>query len=227
MISKVINYCWFGGKEKPKTVRESIDSWRKFFPNYKIVEWNEHNFDINSNKYVREAYEEKKWAFVSDYVRFKVLYENGGLYFDTDVQIIKSFDELLSNGPFMGVEYAYGKASINTGLGMAAEKRMDIYKEVLDFYENNDFEFSRVKNDGETVVQIVTNIFAKYGFVKDNSLQRIKGIIIYPSDYLCPMDPFTKKINITSNTVAIHKYDASWQGTFTRLKGIVKRIFGL
>lgn len=227
MIPKVINYCWFGGKKKPKSVKESIDSWRKFFPTYKIVEWNEHNFDVNSNKYIKKAYDEKKWAFVSDYVRFKVLYENGGLYFDTDVQIIKSFDELLSNGPFLGVEYAYGKASIGAGLGMAAEGKMDIYKEVLDFYENNDFDFSRVKNNGETIVQIVTNIFTKYGFVKDNSLQKIKGIVIYPSDYLCPIDPVTKKINITSNTVALHKYDASWQGTFAHLKSSIKRILNL
>lgn len=227
MIPKVINYCWFGGNPLPQEALDCIESWKKYFPDYKIIQWNENNFDVSSCRYSREAYDAKKWAFVSDYARTKILYENGGIYLDTDVKVIKSYDDLLNNGPFMGVEYAYGRSSINSGLGSAAEPRMEIYREILDFYESRGFDYERVLDEDETCVRIATDIFVKYGYVRDNSLQKIKGVTIYPSDYLCPMDYLTGKVNITDNTVSIHEYAGTWlekESLFVRAKRKIRRI---
>ena len=104
MIPKIIHYCWFGGNPLPELAIKCIESWKKYLPDYEIKEWNESNFDINCCAYVREAYEAKKWAFVSDYARFWILYQHGGLYFDTDVELIKSIDDLIVKGAFMGCE---------------------------------------------------------------------------------------------------------------------------
>ena len=132
-IPKIIHYCWFGGKELPESAKKCIDSWKRFFPDYKIKEWNESNFDINYCDYTKEAYEAKKWAFVSDVARFKILYENGGFYFDTDVEVIKSFDDIISNGAFMGFENDK-KCLVNPGLGLGVEAGNQFYKEMLDLY---------------------------------------------------------------------------------------------
>ena len=142
MIPKIIHYCWFGGKPLPKLAKKCIASWKKFCPDYEIKEWNESNFDLNSCTYVKEAYDSKKYAFVSDYARFWILHRYGGVYFDTDVELLKSIDDILADGAFMGVENFVAeqnkaKISINPGLGIAAEPGMLIYQEILDFYHNH------------------------------------------------------------------------------------------
>ncbi|MEE1059147.1 MAG: glycosyltransferase, partial [Treponema sp.] len=136
MIPKKIHYCWFGGNPLPDFAKRCIESWRKFFPDYEIIEWNEHNYDVHKIPYISQAYNAKKFAFVSDYARFDILYEHGGLYFDTDVEVIKPFDDLVEKGAFAGVECP-GKLA--AGLGLASPAASPIYKEILDSYKISNF----------------------------------------------------------------------------------------
>ena len=140
MIPKIIHYCWFGGNPLSELAQKCISSWKKYFPEYEIKEWNESNFNLQCCDYVKEAYEAKKWAFVSDYARFWILYHEGGLYFDTDVEVIKPIDDIINNGAFMGCERTgnYG-LGVNPGLGIGADPGISLYKEILDDYEKSHF----------------------------------------------------------------------------------------
>ena len=147
MIPKIIHYCWFGRNPLPESATKCIASWRKFFPDYEIKEWNEDNFDINIIPYTAEAYSVKKYAFVSDYARFWILYHYGGLYFDTDVEVIKNMYDIIDRGPFMGIEVDANEGSspaIAPGLGLGAESYMKLYRDVLDYYKLQNF----LNNDG-------------------------------------------------------------------------------
>ena len=140
MIPKVIHYCWFGGNPLPKLARDCIESWKKYCPGYEIREWNESNFDLECCQYVKEAASVGKWAFVSDYARFKILYVHGGVYFDTDVELIKTIDDILAKGAFMGIEKPFNischqKYLVASGLGFATEKSMPVIGEILKLYE--------------------------------------------------------------------------------------------
>ena len=208
MIPKTIHYCWFGRNPKPKLARKCIRSWKKHCPDYSIIEWNEDNFDISTCPlYVRQAYEAKKWAFVTDYVRLKVVYEHGGIYLDTDVETVRSFDELLKEHAFFGFEYG---EYVNTGLGFGAEKGNPIVGEMMDDYEDIPF----VRPDGsfdETTCPIRNSeTLLKRGLKQDDSKQLIDGCLILPSEYLCPYDGRTKKLRMTENTLSIHWYSSSW-----------------
>lgn len=215
MIPKTINYCWFGGKEKPKSITKCIESWKKFCPQYEIIEWNEDNFDLQCCDYVKEAAGGKKWAFVSDYARFWILYNYGGVYLDTDVEMIKPLHQIVANGPFMGCE-EIGK--VNPGLGMAAEPKMKIFKEILDYYSTQHFLHKNGVENEETVVTKVTNILIRHGLKNKNVIQKVAGILIYPTAYFSPIDYRTKEKNMTTNTVMIHHYAASWH---TKLDNII------
>ena len=169
MIPKIIHYCWFGNNKLPEMAIKCIESWKKYFPGYEIKQWNETNFDINGCRFTKEAYEAKKYAFVSDYARFYVLYKYGGIYFDTDVEVIKPIDDILQQGPFMGCEQVKPREkgaveSIAPGLGIAAEPGMDIYKKILNMYESMDF--ASWNNTGKrlTVVEAVTDLLKREGF---------------------------------------------------------------
>ena len=237
MIPKKIHYCWFGGKPLDKLGKKCLKSWKKYFPEYEIIEWNESNVDLESCPYVKQAYEAKKWAFVSDYVRFKVLYEQGGVYFDTDVEVIKPFDDILAKGAFLGCENpasAEGeecKISVASGLGMAAEAGNAFYREVLDDYESSNF----VNPDGTpnlyTVVQRITDLLKKHGLQDTAQVQKIAGITIYPAEYFCPINMKTGKLEITDNTYSIHRFAASWVPAKDRFRGkvyfLLVRLFGL
>ena len=118
MIPKKIHYCWFGRGEKPKLARRCIASWKKFCPDYEIIEWNEDNFDINTNAYMQMCYEQKRYAFLTDYLRLLIIQEHGGVYFDTDVEVVKPLDDLLDSGAFFGFET---DQYVNTGEGFGAE----------------------------------------------------------------------------------------------------------
>lgn len=209
MIPKKIHYCWFGGNPLPELAVKCIESWKKCCPDYEIIEWNESNFDINCCDYVKEAYQAKKWAFVSDYARFKILYENGGLYFDTDVEIIKSFDDIISKSGFMGRE-SNKDMSVAPGLGLAASPGLELYRELLETYQNLHF----INNDGtlnlKTVVEYTTEILLKHGLKDTKEIQQIAGINIYPEEYFCPMNYDTGEVILTENTYSIHHYTASW-----------------
>ena len=231
MIPKKIHYCWFGGKPLNKLGKKCLKSWRKFFPDYEIIEWNEKNFDINCYRYVKEAYFEKKYAFVSDYVRFKVLYEQGGLYFDTDVEVIKSFDDIIADGSFMGCEnpdlsgmQVNGRGlNVAPGLGLAAAPGLELYKEIIEDYESSSF----YKEDGSlnlyTVVERTTDLLYSRGLQNTSEIQRVAGITIYPAEYFCPIDMRTGKLNKTANTHSIHRYAASWVSKKDRFRGKVYR----
>lgn len=207
MIPKKIHYCWFGGKELPEDARRCIESWRKFLPDYEIKEWNESNFDINCNQYVREAYVARKFAFVTDYVRLFALKHDGGVYMDTDVEVLKSYDPFLHLTAFSGFE---NNNYVPTGM-MASEKGGKWVTELLDEYKDRNF----IQTDGS--YDMTTNTFAitahakRYGLKCNNTFQDIKGLAtFFPSDYFCPKDHTTGKIMLTENSVCIHHFAASW-----------------
>lgn len=210
-IPKKIHYCWFGGNPLPELAKKCIASWRKYCPDYEIIEWNEKNFDINCNDYVKEAYAAKKWAFVSDFARFWVLYKFGGIYFDTDVEIIKPIDCIINAGPFMGCEKNDKLENIPApGLGLGAVIGMPLYKIIIQEYEKKHFLYRNGTMNKTTVVTYTTEILKKNGWVAHTDIIKICGINIYPSEYFCPINYFTGKMIVTDKTYSIHHYDGSW-----------------
>lgn len=220
MIPKIIHYCWFGGNPLPKSAKKCIASWRKFLPDYEIKEWNESNYDVHKIPYIHEAYEAKKYAFVSDYARFDILYQYGGIYFDTDVQVIKPMNEIIANGPFMGREAgsymtAYGLhkgLAVAPGLALGAERQMPFYFEVMEMYRGQHYILEDDMFNPMTVVGFITKELVKNGLSDNNNdIEQISGINIYPADVFCPMDHTrANELKITPNTVSIHHYDCSW-----------------
>lgn len=223
MIPKIIHYCWFGGNPLPSETQKYIESWKKYCPDYEIKEWNEKNFDINSNIYVKEAYENKKWAFITDYVRLYALYHDGGIYMDTDVELLKNPDEFLKHTAFSGFE---NEKYIPTAL-MASEKHGEWVKYLLSYYDNRHF----IKPDGTldttTNVITITNMTkSKYHINLDNTYQDVGGIFtIYPNDYFCPKSYKTGEITLTKNTVCIHHFNSSWHGNAERLREQKKKYY--
>lgn len=208
MIPKIIHYCWFGGKEKPEGVKKCIDSWKKYCPDYEIIEWNESNYDVSKNKYMYEAYQAKKWGFVPDFARLDIIYENGGIYLDTDVEIIKSLDSLLDNKCYMGFEDG---VHVNPGLGFGAVKHNVMIKKIMDEIYGS-LSFLNADNTYNTIPSpnYNTKFLLKHGLKQNNTLQNVSGITIYPTEYLCPKDYNTFKIQTTNNTYSIHHFDMSW-----------------
>lgn len=214
MIPKVIHYCWFGGNPLPELTMRCIESWKKYCPDYVIKEWNESNFKIDCCDYVKEAYEAKKWAFVSDYARFWILFHEGGLYFDTDVELIGNIDDLVSRGPFMGFEVDMADSvpgTVAPGLGLAAEKRNYLYGAILEYYNDIHFRNADGSLNQTTIVKHTTQILQHHGLTNREGIQCVKGIYIYPKEYFCPMDYFTGDTKITNNTRSIHHYQMSWK----------------
>ena len=207
MIPKIIHYCWFGKKDKPESVKKCITSWRKYCPDYEIKCWDESNFDVSQNNYTQKTFALKKYAYLTDFARLKILYENGGIYFDTDVELIKPIDNIVNKGPFMALEQ---KGRINTGLGVAAEKGNSFIYKNMNYYLKHDFEASGVFQT-EICVKITTKLLVDEGFnYKKNSLQNVDGMYVYPTDFFSPIKLGTSKLSLTRNTVAIHHYNASW-----------------
>lgn len=208
-IPKIIHYCWFGHSPIPELAQKCINSWKLYCPDYEIRLWNEDNFDLDICCYVEEAYKERKWAFVSDYARFWILYNYGGVYFDTDVEIIRPIDDILSTGGFMSFE-ADGRFNVAPGLGMAAEKGNKIFNEVLEYYKSIHF----VDDDGNLnlipVGEHVSKLLVSHGLKKNNKNQFIDGIAIYSTEYFCPKDVRSGEVIITNNTRTIHHYSATW-----------------
>lgn len=207
MIPKVIHYCWFGGNPLPELSKKCIASWKEYLPDYEIREWNESNFDVNCCAYTREAYEAKKWAFVSDYARFWILYNYGGLYFDTDVEIVRDMRAIIAKGAFMGCEMV---DKCNPGLGLGTYPGLGLYKEILDFYDILHFVAKNGVLNEQTVVEYTTDILMKHGFRGKGEIEEIAGVSLYPPEYFCPLDYATGRLNVTENTATIHHYCASW-----------------
>ena len=213
VIPKIIHYCWLGKNPLPELAKKCIASWKKFLPGYEIKEWNEQNYDVRKIPYIAQAYDAKKYAFVSDFARFDILYQCGGIYFDTDVELIKPLDEILKRGAFAGVECA---GALNAGLGIASPAASPIYKEILDSYRESSF----IRPDGSldltTVVTRVSNIFKLHGFKDLDEIQEVAGVTVYPAEYFCPKNFETGELNITDKTCSIHWFDGSWASVAQR-----------
>jgi polysaccharide pyruvyl transferase WcaK-like protein len=210
-IPKIIHYCWVGGNPKPQSVLYCIESWKRCCPDYEIREWNETNYDFTKNEYMRQAYEAKKWGFVPDYARLDIVYEHGGIYLDTDVEMVRSFDDLLEHDSFFGFEdTGDGEYFVACGLGFGAAKRNPLLKELRDYYDPISFLNQDGTLDLTPAPRHNTPIFAQYGIRMDNKLQEKDGNMFYPAEYFCPKIFKTGKLKQTKNTYSIHHFSASW-----------------
>ena len=220
-IPRIIHYCWFGRSEKPEIVKKCIQSWKNILTDYEIIEWNEDNFDINSNKYVKEAYENKKYAFVSDYVRVKVLYDMGGIYLDTDVEVYKSLDKFLEEESFWGFEEKNYIATSTIG----ARSGNRLIKQFLDFYEGKSYTEMAKDVETSTNVQIVTRIFKEIGFEMNGERQSIDNIgTIYPQEYFSPYDYINYYDKKTDKTYTMHHFYKSWISPKDKIKSNIKKV---
>ncbi len=223
-IPKVIYYCWFGKGKMPPLAEKCIESWKKYCPEYEIVCINEENFDIEENKYAKEAYDAAKWAFVSDYARLKVLYDQGGIYLDTDVEIIKPLDSLIESSGYMGFD---DNGVISTGLGFACEKGNQLIKALLDDYKDIPFILPDGSYDITPCPDRNTKTLIELGLDVENKNQLFMGMRLLPEDYLCPMKYYSGKKVITKNTYSIHHFCASWISPTAKRTLFMKRILGV
>lgn len=228
-IPKIIHYCWFGGNKKPESVVRYMESWKKYLPDYEIMEWNEENFDINSYIYAKQAYDAGKFAFVTDIVRLHAIYNYGGIYMDTDVEVLKSLDPLLVYEGFSGFE---DDIHIPTGI-MAGKKGNGWFREQLDYYKNKQFILENGNLDQTTNVEIITNISKKdHGFIANGKFQVLKyGFTIFPKDYFCPKSPTTGIVELTKNSYTIHHFSGTWVSNKEKLHSkqynMLVKIFGI
>ena len=223
MIPKIIHYCWFGRNPLPELAQKCIASWKKYLPDYEIKEWNEENFDVNIIPYTAEAYAMKKYAFVSDYARFWILHKYGGIYFDTDVEVIRPIDDIIARGNFMDFETdpnpAKGdasNASVNPGLG--------IIEKMMHYYDGQHFVHEAVMKNQITVVHIATKVLRDNGLKNVAGIQEVAGCYIYPAEYFCPINVTTGRIHVEKNTRTIHHYAGTWVDKKFSLKEFVKRL---
>lgn len=209
MIPKIIHYCWFGKNPKPEGVQKCIASWKKYLPDYEIKEWNEENFDIHINKYCEQAYNHRKWAFVSDVARVMALYHEGGIYFDTDVEVVQSFNSLLHHKAFLGFE---GTQWIATST-MGTEPGNPVIKQFIDNYNTRNFENEEGQLDLKSNVRVLTKMLIdEQGLILNGKEQQLKYFHIFPTDFFTPFDYINGKIRKTTNTYSIHWFDQSWIG---------------
>jgi len=215
MIPKIIHYCWFGRNPLPEMALKCIESWKKYLPDYEIKQWNEDNFDVNIVPYTSEGYKTKKYAFVSDYARFYTLYHYGGIYLDTDVEVIKSLDEIIRRGAFMAKEIRVGAKDqtligINSGLGCGMEPGNQFYKRVLDYYSKSHLYKWNGKRTFQ-VVELMNKVIDRDSIVEvGDGISKFEDIYIYEPEYFCPKSYFSGQTEMTDKTVCIHHYASSW-----------------
>lgn len=215
MIPKIIHYCWFGRGEKPKLAKKCIASWKKYMPDYEIIEWNEDNFDVNYNAYTKMCYEQKKYAFLTDYIRLLVVEERGGIYFDTDVEVLESFNPLTQHEAFFGFE---NDSTVATGLGFGSVSHHPILQQMIEEYDG--------LLDGEHGVIgcpiLNTQALQKFGLQKNGKEQTLPGdAVIYPTDFFNPRNSLTGELAISGNTYSIHWYSASWLPWYLQLRAAI------
>jgi mannosyltransferase OCH1-like enzyme len=209
MIEKIIHYCWFGKGELPPLAKHCIESWKRYCPDYQIKEWNEDNFDLNLMDYIKQAYQKKKYAFVSDVARFYILEKCGGIYMDVDVELIRPIDEFLVNDCFVARQ---DDAKINPGLIIGSEAHHELLAEILKTYESSDFD------EHKTIVDFTTEEMCLRGLSIKDENQKIKDIMVYRSEYFCPLSYQTGLLKKTSLTYSVHHFDGSWQSEFQKEK---------
>lgn len=220
MIPKVIHYCWYGKKEKPALVNKCIDSWKRYCPGYDIIEWNEDNTNLSMNRYVSLAYLNNKWAFLSDYMRLYIVYNNGGIYLDTDVELLRNMDDLLDQEFFLGCET---RDIVATGLGFGAEKGNKIIGTMIEEYnmritEDDEIEFIACpeRNTAGIHKYIDDITFDEYGKCS------LCGGTLYSPEYFCPLNYETKVLKLEPYTYSIHHFSGSWLSPFSKFKSKVK-----
>jgi len=206
-IPKVIHCFWFGKGGRSEKIIRCIESWKTHSPDYRIIEWNEDSFDVNSCVYSKEAYANKKYAFVSDYARLKVLYEYGGFYLDTDVWLLKPLDSLLNHSVFMGFE---SKTTVAPGLIIGAQSGNEFIGELLSVYEHLNFVYKDRMNL-TTIGEYATARLLKRGLRLNGEYQELGPVTIYPTNFFCPLERDTGHLDITPDTYSVHLYDASWK----------------
>ncbi len=223
-MEKYIHYCWFGGKPLSRLAKKCIKSWQKYLPDYEIKRWDESNCDINECPFVKEAYENKKWAFVADYFRTKALNEYGGIYFDTDMKVTKNIDKFLKNETFLGVEYG---GAIAVGVWYEKHPQSYLTTKLLQVYQNYEgFSIDKIRK--YSIPKLITELLIPCGYNKDvTEIQKLnKDIVIYPREYFYPLSDDHKNNEFTSNTCMIHYYDASWIPKSEYIRFKVERTFG-
>ena len=206
-IPRIIHYCWFGGNPIPEKLQRYMDTWHRYLPDYEIRRWDESNYDVRKNSYMREAYEREYWGFVPDYARLDIVYEHGGIYLDTDVEVVKSFDDMLACKAFFGFAY-YG--DIATGLGFGAEPGDRLVKELRDYYDGIHFVLPNGEPDLSTCIAHQSSIFQRNGFSFNNRWQYIDSRAIYPMEVLNPRGALHINDLTSRHTHAIHHNENSW-----------------
>lgn len=210
-IPKIIHFCWFGGNPLSEKEEYCIASWKKYCPDYEIKRWDETNFNVMKSPFTRNAYEKKKWAFISDYARLEIIYSQGGIYLDTDVELIKPLDDLLQLRGFIGRECE--NYTINPGLGFGAEKELPIIGEFLSIYERGDFGCKNEKYEIIPIPLVLTEYMSKNkeGFVVADTYQIFDDLHIFPVKFFCPQNCYTGETRITDATYSIHHFLSSWK----------------
>lgn len=205
-IPKKIHYCWFGGKEIPDSLKVYIETWKRYCPDYEIIRWDETNYNISQCQYAKEAYEKRKWGFVADYVRLDVIYRYGGIYFDTDVEVIKNLDDILYQEAFSIFDV---QLHVNLGNGFGAVAGHPLIKEMRDYYDSIRFIDQYGNCDLTTCVMHQYNVLKKYGMKMDGSYQTVCGMTIYPAD-INGIDAYSHIEKVSENTIIMHHGLASW-----------------
>ena len=218
MIPRTIHYCWFGGNPLPKRVKHCMESWKKYCPDYEIIRWDEHNFDVNYNQFTQDAYKDGKWAFVSDVARLYIIYHYGGIFLDTDVELIGPLDPFLTNYAFMGTE---PNGRVATGLGFGAEKEAAVIREMLEEYDRIPFNVSNPPD----CPRMTTAFLSRYGYSEKRQIQTIRDITVYPPEYFGTADWVTGRIRKTENSAAVHHYMASWTAMNWKYKKKLRKLY--
>jgi hypothetical protein len=223
MIPKKIHYCWFGGNPLPEKDKKCIESWKRLCPDYEIIRWDESNYDVSKNQYMKEAYEARKWGFVPDYARLDIIYNEGGIYLDTDVELVKNVDVLLENNAFMGFEDG---EHVSPGLCIAAVPYHPAIGKLMKIYDERKFMMPDGSLDLTPSPIMNTDMLVQMGLQQNNKKQSVAGIMFFPKDYFCPKDYKTGKLIVTENTYGIHWFNASWQSPHRKRMLKVRRVIG-
>ncbi len=216
----------------PPLAEKCVASWRKYLPDYEIRRWDETNFNVEAHPYTRDAYAAGLYAFVSDYARFKILFENGGVYFDTDVEVIRPLDDVIAAGPFMGFESDghSGPLAVAPGLGLASEAGMNLYAEILKRYDDMPFYDVEGNRNPYSMIPMVTEMLVSKGLKGGVGIENVEGVNVYPQEWFNPFEDSTGRLKKTTNTRTIHWYSKSWMPKESSMtlwaKRFARRLFG-